>query len=230
MRIFHIATLADWKQARGVRARYTTSTYGVPLAEAGFLHAARHEQVRGVLDRYYGDVTEPLVVLEIETDLLDVPWRDDVVDGEVFPHIYGPLSTPAVVRAPRSVPPFEAATLPQGAGQPRCVAPATALAVVLGTTAPALVEPAGLVGRLPGPGDRTDVGGPAVLETSHPPSSCLPDAFAGACSGLATVSSWCEWKGDASYYDLVTPARTAGRAGGPLGRRPGSRRWSTTSR
>ena len=26
-------------------------------------------------------------------------------------------------------------------------------------------------------------------------------------------SSWCEWKGQATYYDLVTDARTAPRAG-----------------
>ena len=106
MRIFHIATLADWKQAEE-SGTYTTSTYGVSLAEEGFLHAARHEQVRGVLDRYYGDVTEPLVVLEIETDLLDVPWREDPVGDEAFPHIYGPLTTAGrgavAPRAPASV-------------------------------------------------------------------------------------------------------------------------------
>ena len=54
MRIFHIATLADWKGAEA-SGTYTTSTYGVPLAEAGFLHAARHEQVRGVLDTHYAE-------------------------------------------------------------------------------------------------------------------------------------------------------------------------------
>lgn len=109
MRIFHIATLADWRQAEASGGTYTTSTYGVPLATAGFLHASRHEQVRGVLDRVYGDVTEPLLILEIETDLLDVPWREDDVDGESFPHIYGPLDTRAVVRwRPARLPPFAA--------------------------------------------------------------------------------------------------------------------------
>ena len=112
VRIFHIATLADWKQAEA-DGTYTTSTYGVTLAEAGFLHAARHEQVREVLDTHYGEVTEPLVVLEIETDLLDVPWREDDVDGVMFPHIYGPLKTEAVVRwRPARLPPFEAAAKP----------------------------------------------------------------------------------------------------------------------
>ncbi len=135
MRIFHIATLADWKQAEE-SGTYTTSTYGVSLAEQGFLHAARHEQVRGVLDRYYGEVTEPLVVLEIETDLLDVPWREDPVGDEVFPHIYGPLSTEAVVRwRPARLPPFEAAATVARVPMPAVVLAFYGLTVVLGVTA-----------------------------------------------------------------------------------------------
>ena len=117
VRIFHIATLADWKQAEA-DGTYTTSTYGVTLAEAGFLHAARHEQVRQVLDTHYGEVTEPLVVLEIETDLLDVPWREDDVDGVMFPHIYGPLEH----RGRGALAPGPAATV-RGGGQPAEAAP-----------------------------------------------------------------------------------------------------------
>ena len=49
-----------------------------------------------------------------------------------------------------------------------------------------------------------------VLETSHPPTYYLPrDAFAEGVLRPARGASWCEWKGQASYYDLVTPARTA---------------------
>jgi uncharacterized protein (DUF952 family) len=135
VRIFHIATLADWKQAEA-DGSYTTSTYGVTLAEAGFLHAARHEQVRQVLDTHYGEVTEPLVVLEIETDLLDVPWREDDVDGEMFPHIYGPLSTAAVVRwRPARLPPFEAAAKPPKPPLPTVVTAFFGVTVVLGAMA-----------------------------------------------------------------------------------------------
>ncbi|SOX54165.1 nucleotidyltransferase domain-containing protein, partial [Mycobacterium ahvazicum] len=43
-----------------------------------------------------------------------------------------------------------------------------------------------------------------VLETSHPPTYYLPrDAFADGAVRSASGSSWCEWKGRASYYDLV---------------------------
>jgi uncharacterized protein (DUF427 family) len=53
-----------------------------------------------------------------------------------------------------------------------------------------------------------------VLETSHPPTYYLPvSAFTDGLLRLAAGSSYCEWKGEAAYYDLVTPGRTAERAG-----------------
>ena len=96
MRIFHIATAEDWERARRSGA-YDTSTVGRTLEEEGFLHAAYRHQVGGVLERYYSDLGEPLVLLTIDTDLLGVPWREDDVGGETYPHIYGPLSPAAVV-------------------------------------------------------------------------------------------------------------------------------------
>lgn len=72
MLIFHVATRADWDAARASGA-YTTSTYGVSLAQEGFLHASREDQWPGVLERYYAHVREPLVLLTVDTELLDVP-------------------------------------------------------------------------------------------------------------------------------------------------------------
>ena len=72
MRIFHLATKADWDAAQASGA-YTTSTHGVSLDDEGFIHASRADQWEGVRERYYADVEEPLVLLEIDTDLLDVP-------------------------------------------------------------------------------------------------------------------------------------------------------------
>jgi uncharacterized protein (DUF952 family) len=95
--IFHLATESDWRAAQQSDA-YTTSTRGRTLEEEGFLHAARRDQVAGVFERYYADVAEPLVLLTIDTDLLDVPWREDTVGAETFPHVYGPLSPSAVTR------------------------------------------------------------------------------------------------------------------------------------
>jgi len=107
MRIFHVATLADWQQAQET-GTYTTSTYGRTLQEEGFIHAARHDQVPEVRDRFYADVTEPLVVLEVETDRLDAEVRDEEVGDEVYPHIYGPIPTSAVVGwRPARLPPID---------------------------------------------------------------------------------------------------------------------------
>lgn len=52
-----------------------------------------------------------------------------------------------------------------------------------------------------------------VLETSHPPTYYLPsESFAEGVLRPTTGGSWCEWKGQASYFDLVTPSATASRA------------------
>lgn len=52
-----------------------------------------------------------------------------------------------------------------------------------------------------------------VLETSHPPTYYLPaTAFAAGVLRPCAGASVCEWKGAASYFDLVTAARTAARA------------------
>jgi uncharacterized protein (DUF952 family) len=96
MRIFHVATRADWRAARD-GGSYATSTRGRTLAQEGFIHAARRDQVSQVLAAFYSDVEEPLVVLEIETDLLDAEWREDQVGDQTFPHVYGPINANAVV-------------------------------------------------------------------------------------------------------------------------------------
>jgi len=52
-----------------------------------------------------------------------------------------------------------------------------------------------------------------VLETSHPPTYYLPrEAFAESALRPAEGSSFCEWKGVASYYDLVSGTAVAARA------------------
>jgi len=52
-----------------------------------------------------------------------------------------------------------------------------------------------------------------VLETSHPPTYYLPRAcFAEGSLRPTSGASWCEWKGQASYFDLVSPPTIAARA------------------
>ncbi len=52
-----------------------------------------------------------------------------------------------------------------------------------------------------------------VLETSHPPTYYLPQSsFAEGVLRAAAGQSWCEWKGKACYFDLVTATRVAEKA------------------
>jgi uncharacterized protein (DUF952 family) len=95
--IYHIATGADWEQARR-DGQYTTSTRGMTLAEQGFIHASTAEQVAGVANAFYKGEPD-LLVLVIATDRVGPEIRYEQVPGQdaPFPHIYGPLSTDAVV-------------------------------------------------------------------------------------------------------------------------------------
>lgn len=112
MRIFHVAELTVWEAARTAGA-YAVSTRGRTLEDEGFIHAAREEQVAGVLERYWSDHPGPLVLLAIDTDLLTPELREDAAGDETFPHILGPINLSAVVdvqpvpqapRAPRAQP------------------------------------------------------------------------------------------------------------------------------
>jgi uncharacterized protein (DUF427 family) len=52
-----------------------------------------------------------------------------------------------------------------------------------------------------------------VLETSHPPNYYLPpDAFVDGTLVRTGRSSYCEWKGEAHYVDVVAGGRTARQA------------------
>lgn len=97
-RIYHLALASDWSAAQ-LAGQYTVSTLGVSLAQEGFIHASTAAQWRGVRDRFYSTVTEPLVLLAIDPALLDSPVVHEPVGdpAEEFPHIYGPINVGAVV-------------------------------------------------------------------------------------------------------------------------------------
>ena len=99
--IFHLALASDWAAANEAGA-YTISTRGRTLAEEGFIHASRGDQWPKIRELFYSDVTEPLLLLQIDTDRLDVPVVDEPPTPgatETFPHIYGPIPLDAVVKA-----------------------------------------------------------------------------------------------------------------------------------
>jgi uncharacterized protein (DUF427 family) len=52
-----------------------------------------------------------------------------------------------------------------------------------------------------------------MLETSHPPTYYVPRAdFIDGVLTPVDGNTFCEWKGQASYFDVVTPGRTAPRS------------------
>jgi uncharacterized protein (DUF952 family) len=95
--IFHIARATDWRAAQ-TRGVYERSSRDLTLEEQGFIHCAEAHQVAPVADAIYGDVEEPLVVLEIDVDALDVDVRHENLEGgiELFPDVYGAIPVHAV--------------------------------------------------------------------------------------------------------------------------------------
>jgi uncharacterized protein (DUF952 family) len=98
--LFHLALASDWAAAQET-GDYRVSTLGRTLEQEGFIHASYAHQVQGVRDAFYRDVTEPLLLLEIDPGRLDVPVVEEVPDGaeQAFPHVYGPLPVTSVVSA-----------------------------------------------------------------------------------------------------------------------------------
>jgi uncharacterized protein (DUF952 family) len=98
MHVFHLALAADW--AAAVEAGdYRVSTRGTTLEQQGYIHCSHADQWRGVRDAIYADVTEPLLLLTIDTDRLTSPVvEEEVPDADrPFPHVYGPIDLDAVV-------------------------------------------------------------------------------------------------------------------------------------
>ncbi len=96
--ILHMALPADWDAARA-DGEYRVSTRGQTVDEVGFVHCSYPTQIETVANSFYADLTE-LVLLHIEPDLLEaeVKLEPGVPGGsEMFPHVYGPIPTSAVV-------------------------------------------------------------------------------------------------------------------------------------
>jgi uncharacterized protein (DUF952 family) len=105
--IYHLAESPHWAAAQQ-SGSYDQSTRGRTLAEEGFIHCSTAQQWPAVRRRFYADVTKPLLLLEIDEDLLPAPPVREVGNpetGEVFPHLYAPLPVSAVVTVTELAPP-----------------------------------------------------------------------------------------------------------------------------
>jgi uncharacterized protein (DUF952 family) len=91
--IYHIVTKRDWKNALE-QGFYEHAS----LKTEGFIHTSKAEQVKGVLERYYQNQTD-LLLLHIDENKLNAELKYELAPSvnENFPHIFGPLNLDAVV-------------------------------------------------------------------------------------------------------------------------------------
>lgn len=97
--LYHAALPDDWAVAV-TDGEYRWSTRAVTLDEEGFVHCSYRHQLDDVVARFYAAVDELSILVidrrHLDAPVIDEPAADDV--AELFPHVYGPIPTRAVVR------------------------------------------------------------------------------------------------------------------------------------
>jgi len=103
--IYHIVTELD------LRAHVSGDVYTpASLKDFGFVHCALPASVIAVANDYFAAAAGPVLLLEIDPERLTSEVRYEaaapiagggtahLVDAALFPHVYGPINTPAIVR------------------------------------------------------------------------------------------------------------------------------------
>jgi uncharacterized protein (DUF952 family) len=89
--IYHLTTREAWAKAAGKAYRADS------LDSEGFIHCSNADQVARSANRFYANA-EQLFVLSLDADRLGAALRDEAAsNGEIFPHIYGPIEADAVI-------------------------------------------------------------------------------------------------------------------------------------
>jgi len=99
--IFHLASSKDWQEAKH-SGTYEFSTRGKTLEEVGFIHCSTLDQLPAVAAFVYKDFEDELTLLELSIESLEQAGLkvlfEDGGNGELFPHIYGPLPIELVAK------------------------------------------------------------------------------------------------------------------------------------
>ena len=92
-RLLHITTAPAWDVAKS-RGAYTADS----LASEGFIHCSTPSQVVWVANTRFRGRTD-LILLHIDPSKLDADVRYENLEGGewLFPHVYGPIPSSAVV-------------------------------------------------------------------------------------------------------------------------------------
>ena len=93
--IYHVVTPDYWQQF-SEKANYTAPTF----AEEGFIHCCTEAQIKYVLTTYFVGVTE-ILLLKINTNLLEAELKVEPANGQHFPHIYGAINKNAIIAIQR---------------------------------------------------------------------------------------------------------------------------------
>jgi uncharacterized protein (DUF952 family) len=100
--IYHITSRSAWGEARQA-GEYRAES----LTTEGFIHCSTNSQILPVVEKYYmGQQDLLLLVIEPEQLSSDLKWEPPsggtpppgVPEGDLFPHIYGPINLEAVVK------------------------------------------------------------------------------------------------------------------------------------
>ena len=100
--IYHITTRQAWYEAQQ-RGEYRAES----LESEGFIHCSTQTQVLPVAEKYYqGQQDNLLLVIDPIRLTSELRWEPPsggapppgVPEGELFPHIYGPINLDAVVK------------------------------------------------------------------------------------------------------------------------------------
>lgn len=98
--IYHVVTAVLWEAAR--KAGYYEAA---SLKDEGFIHTSTEHQVQGVLQRYYQN-QQNLLLLHIDESKLLAALKYELAPSvnEEFPHIFGRLNLDAVVKVTEIAP------------------------------------------------------------------------------------------------------------------------------
>ena len=90
-RILHVTRRSAWQKAQEM-GEYRADS----LETEGFIHSSRPDQILRVANLYFPNGAD-LMLLAIDSTRLKSPLRWDPSEGQLFPHIYGPLNLDAVI-------------------------------------------------------------------------------------------------------------------------------------
>ena len=98
--VYHLALAGEWAAAVERGGPYERSTIDQTLDEVGFIHCSFLHQLERTRRRFSAG-REDVVLVCIDPRRLDVELRVEDLhgNGEVFPHLYGPLALDAVLEA-----------------------------------------------------------------------------------------------------------------------------------